>query len=59
MNAEVYREQNNARYGTKFNMPVVYYGQLLSVAYGTKLQCQGVRAGGADHQGQKAGGYRR
>ena len=34
MNTEVYQEQINAKYGTKFKMPVVYYSTLLSVAYG-------------------------
>ncbi len=33
-NVEIYQDQINARYGTKFNMPVVYYSQLISVAYG-------------------------
>ena len=34
MNVEVYREQINKTYNTKFNMPVVYYSQLMTVAYG-------------------------
>lgn len=34
MNTEVYQDQINAKYGTKFNIPVVYYSQLMSVAYG-------------------------
>lgn len=34
MNTEVYQEQINQTYGTKFNMPVVYYSTLMSVAYG-------------------------
>lgn len=34
MNTEVYQDQINAKYGTKFNMPVVYYSTLISVAYG-------------------------
>jgi heterodisulfide reductase subunit B len=34
MNTEVYQDQINATYGTKFKMPVVYYSTLLSVAYG-------------------------
>ena len=29
MNTEVYQDQINARHGTKFNMPVVYYSQLM------------------------------
>jgi heterodisulfide reductase subunit B len=34
MNTEVYQEQINKKYGTKFNMPSVYYSTLMSVAYG-------------------------
>ncbi|MDQ7074119.1 MAG: CoB--CoM heterodisulfide reductase iron-sulfur subunit B family protein [Gammaproteobacteria bacterium] len=34
MNVEVYQDQINAKYGTKFNMPVTYYSTLMSVAYG-------------------------
>ena len=34
LNTEVYQEQINAKYNTKFNLPVVYYSQLMSVAYG-------------------------
>ncbi|KPJ90623.1 MAG: heterodisulfide reductase, partial [Gammaproteobacteria bacterium SG8_11] len=34
MNVEVYQDNINAKHGTKFNMPVVYYSQLMSVAYG-------------------------
>ena len=34
MNVEVYQEQINKTYNTKFNMPVVYYSQLMTVAYG-------------------------
>ena len=34
MNVEVYQDHINAKYGTKFNMPVVYYSTLMSVAYG-------------------------
>ena len=33
-NVEIYQDQINARHGTKFNMPVVYYSQLIAVAYG-------------------------
>jgi len=35
MNVEVYQENINKTYGTKFDMPVVYYSQLMSVAYGS------------------------
>ena len=38
MNTEVYQDQINARHGTKFNMPVVYYSQLMSVAYGGNVK---------------------
>ena len=34
MNVEVYQGQINATHGTKFDMPVVYYSQLMSVAFG-------------------------
>jgi heterodisulfide reductase subunit B len=34
MNTEVYQEQINKKYGTKFNIPSVYYSTLMSVAYG-------------------------
>ena len=34
MNVEVYQDQINATYGTKFRMPVVYYSTLMSVAFG-------------------------
>ena len=34
MNVEVYQDQINKHYGTKFQMPVVYYSTLMAVAYG-------------------------
>jgi heterodisulfide reductase subunit B len=34
MNVEIYQGQINKKYGTKFKMPVVYYSQLMTVAYG-------------------------
>ncbi len=34
MNVEVYQGQINKKYGTKFKIPVVYYSQLMTVAYG-------------------------
>jgi len=34
MNVEVYQDQINATYGTKFKIPVVYYSTLMAVAYG-------------------------
>ncbi len=33
-NVEIYQGEVNKRYGTKFNMPVTYYTQLITVAYG-------------------------
>ena len=33
-NVEIYQDEINAKYGSKFNMPVVYYSQLIDVAYG-------------------------
>ena len=33
-NVEIYQGEINKKYGTKFNMPVLYYSQLMSVAYG-------------------------
>jgi heterodisulfide reductase subunit B len=34
MNVEVYQGQINKTYGTRFNIPVVYYSTLMSVAFG-------------------------
>ncbi|MEN8213580.1 MAG: CoB--CoM heterodisulfide reductase iron-sulfur subunit B family protein [Pseudomonadota bacterium] len=34
MNVEVYQGQINDAHGTKFDMPVLYYSQLMSVAFG-------------------------
>ncbi|WP_455204216.1 CoB--CoM heterodisulfide reductase iron-sulfur subunit B family protein [Kaarinaea lacus] len=42
MNTEVYQDQINAKHGTKFNMPVVYYSTLLSVAYGKNEKDSGL-----------------
>ena len=33
-NVEIYQSEINRKHGTKLNMPVVYYSQLLAVAYG-------------------------
>jgi len=33
-NVEIYQGQINKKYSTKFNMPVVYYSQLMTLAYG-------------------------
>jgi len=42
MNVEVYQENINKTYGTKFDMPVVYYSQLMSVAYGSSAKEAGL-----------------
>lgn len=34
MNVEVYQDQINKKYNTKFKIPVTYYSQLMTVAYG-------------------------
>lgn len=34
LNVEAYQDKINARFGSKFNMPVVYYSQLMAVAFG-------------------------
>lgn len=34
MNVEIYQDQINQKYKTKFKMPVVYYSTLMAVAYG-------------------------
>jgi len=49
LNTEVYQDQINKTYGTKFNMPVVYYSALMTVAYG-----QDAKAAGLDGQVIKA-----
>ncbi len=33
-NVEIYQDEINAKFNSKFEMPVVYYSQLISVAYG-------------------------
>ena len=38
MNTEAYQEQINQKYGTKFNIPSVYYSTLMSVAYGSSAK---------------------
>ncbi|MCP3866689.1 MAG: heterodisulfide reductase [Gammaproteobacteria bacterium] len=34
MNVEIYQDRINQRHGTQFKMPVVYYSQLMDVAFG-------------------------
>ena len=38
MNVEIYQDQINATYGTKFNIPVTYYSTLMAVAYGSSAK---------------------
>lgn len=33
-NVEIYQSEINKKHGTKFDMPVLYYSQLMTVAYG-------------------------
>ena len=37
-NVEIYQGQINQRYGTKLNIPVMYYSQLMVVAYGASAK---------------------
>jgi heterodisulfide reductase subunit B2 len=41
-NVEVYQSEINKKYGTRFHMPVVYYSELLSVAYGGSVKQSGL-----------------
>jgi heterodisulfide reductase subunit B2 len=41
-NVEVYQSEINKRYGTTLNMPVTYYSQLLTVAYGGTIKEAGL-----------------
>jgi len=42
MNVEIYQNDINAKYKTKFKMPVVYYSTLMSVAYGKNAKEAGL-----------------
>jgi heterodisulfide reductase subunit B2 len=42
MNVETYQSDINATYGTKFNIPVLYYTQLISIAYGANSKDAGL-----------------
>jgi heterodisulfide reductase subunit B len=42
MNVEVYQGQINKKYNTKFKIPVVYYSQLMAVAYGSNAKEAGL-----------------
>jgi len=33
-NVEIYQDEINVKFGSKFEKPVVYYSQLISVAHG-------------------------
>ena len=41
-NAEIYQSEINRKQGTKFNMPVLYYSQLMTVAYGGSAKQAGL-----------------
>ncbi len=41
-NVEIYQEEINRKQGTKFNMPVLYYSQLMTVAYGGSAKAAGL-----------------
>ncbi len=41
-NVEVYQSEINRKQGTKFNMPVTYYSQLMTVAYGGSVKQAGL-----------------
>jgi heterodisulfide reductase subunit B len=41
-NVEVYQSEINKKKGTKLAMPVVYYSQLMTVAYGGSLKDAGL-----------------
>ncbi|WP_295384772.1 CoB--CoM heterodisulfide reductase iron-sulfur subunit B family protein [uncultured Thiodictyon sp.] len=41
-NVEVYQSEINRKQGTKFKMPIVYYSQLMAVAYGSSVKAAGL-----------------
>lgn len=41
-NVEIYQSEINKKQGTKFNMPVVYYSQLLTLSYGGSIKESGL-----------------
>ncbi len=41
-NVEIYQSEINKKQGTKFNMPVLYYSQLMTVAYGGSAKDAGL-----------------
>ena len=42
MNTEAYQKDINEKFGTNFNMPVVFFSQLISVAYGKSVKEAGL-----------------
>ena len=42
MNVEVYQDLINKKFGKKFKIPVVYYSQLMAVAYGASAKEAGL-----------------
>lgn len=41
-NVEIYQEEINRRHGTSLSMPVIYYSQLMTVAYGGDAKAAGL-----------------
>ena len=41
-NVEIYQGAINKKYGKKFNIPVMYYSQLMTVAYGGSAKDAGL-----------------
>jgi hypothetical protein len=42
VNTEAFQDDINKTYGTNFNMPVVYYSQMMAVAYGKSAKEAGL-----------------
>jgi len=38
LNVEIYQDEINKKFGSNFDMPMVYYCQLISVAYGPSAE---------------------
>ena len=50
MNVEVYQDLINKKFGKKFKIPVVYYSQLMAVAYGASAKGEAEKDNGpVDH----------
>ena len=43
MNVEIYQDDINKKFGTRFNIPVVYYSTLMSVAFGRDVDESGLK----------------